>query len=248
MSSNDSVQEEGRPAFQPVRNYVDVVNQMIPGRQVSLTMMRAIMTHALEQAEAQPHVLVVGAGGGEEIIQLAQDHPTWRFTGVDLNEDMINTGKQRIADLGLPNEVTWFQGPIDQLEATGFDAATCVLTAHFLPDNGERQQFYADIHRRMKPGATLVLVSGSYNVNGNPEGATGVERLLPEDRFNYELHFQHARLMGAPEDIITQQYNVVGKMGAIPDARERELLQTVGFSNIYQFFHAAIIKGWVAQA
>src|SRR3546814_7521279 len=69
----------------------------------------------------------------------------------------------------------------------------------FISDNGERQQFYAEIHRRLKPGSTFILLSACYDREGIPDGATAFEKLSEEDRFNYDLHFQYTLLNGAPE-------------------------------------------------
>ena len=118
MSGSDSVSSIDARKFTPpsADEYAGLVAKMIPGRETSLIFMRAILSKALSGVEA-PHVLVVGAGGGEEIIQLAEGNPTWRFTAEDLSEQMVDMGKQRIAAKGLSNEVAWFQGPVDQVEA-----------------------------------------------------------------------------------------------------------------------------------
>jgi tRNA (cmo5U34)-methyltransferase len=248
MSSSDSVSTPDARKFSvpSPEEYPKLVAQMIPGRETSLIFVKAILSKALNGVDA-PHVLVVGAGGGEEIIQLAEGNPSWRFTGEDLSEPMIELGRQRVAAKGLGNEVTWFQGPIDQVEGTGFDAATCILTAHFIEDNGDRERFYAEIHRRLKPGAPLILHSGCYDPNSKP-GASVVERMSEEDHFNFELHFQHARLAGAPEAVIEQQMGRMDVMPVVSEARERELLQAVGFSRIYKFFQAGMMRAWVATA
>ena len=49
---------------------------------------------------------------------------------------------------------------IEQLDETGFDAATCILTAHFVPDDGSKLAFFEAIHARLKPGAPLAIVDG----------------------------------------------------------------------------------------
>lgn len=238
-SMMDSITAEQFPVF---------AEKATPGRLTTHLLTRAILGHAIDASVEAPHVLVVGAGGGEEVIQLAEGHPAWRFAAVDPNDNMVNIGKQRVAEKGLSNEVNWTQAPLAGLEGTGFDAATCILTAHFVPDNGEKQQFYADIHRRLKAGAPLVVVSPSYDRNGRPDGATAFDKLSDEDRFNFELQFQHARVQGVPEERAAHMREKAILAHVVSEARELELLHAAGFSRIYRFFQAGMLKGWVAHA
>jgi tRNA (cmo5U34)-methyltransferase len=61
------------------------VRQSIPGYDALLSMLAALFQIYLTD---RAHILVVGAGGGNEIGTLGQTHPTWQFTGVDPSEKM----------------------------------------------------------------------------------------------------------------------------------------------------------------
>ena len=55
-------------------------------------------------------MLVVGAGSGNEIIQLAEGRPHWSFTGIDPSESMLTIAKERL--LTLPNDMSFHQATI----------------------------------------------------------------------------------------------------------------------------------------
>src|SRR5687767_2154478 len=61
-------------------NYATDTPRKVPG----LADLHRMATLLLgEQAPGAAHVLVVGAGGGLELLSLAAARPDWRFTGVD---------------------------------------------------------------------------------------------------------------------------------------------------------------------
>jgi tRNA (cmo5U34)-methyltransferase len=112
---------------------------------------------ALLLAEAAPpdgQVLVLGAGGGLELRALAGMCPGWRFTGVDPSAAMLDLAREACA--GVADRIGWLTGTIDQAPPGPFDGATCLLTLHFL-DRAERQRTLAEVRRRLRPGARLVV-------------------------------------------------------------------------------------------
>lgn len=61
-----------------------------------LTMLTALFQlHLTDEA----HILVVGAGAGNEISALSQTHPTWQFTGVDPSEKMLVVAQSKVESL-----------------------------------------------------------------------------------------------------------------------------------------------------
>lgn len=115
-----------------------------------------------EQAPHDARVLVLGAGGGLELRAFADAQPGWRFVGVD--PAMLDEAKRALGpDAG---RVDFRQGYIDDTPEGPFDAATCLLTLHFLPFE-ERTRTVAEVHRRLRPGAPFVAAHSSF-----PQGAT----------------------------------------------------------------------------
>ncbi len=86
---------------------------------------------------ARRQVLVLGAGGGLELKALAEAEPRWNFVGVDPALAMLKLAEQTLGPFNA--RVQLQQGYIDDAPDGPFDAATCLLTLHFL-DADERRR------------------------------------------------------------------------------------------------------------
>jgi len=117
--------------------------------------MTAILLAERAPADAQ----VLGAGGGLELQALAKAQPGWRFTGVDPAGPMLDLARETLGEDA--ERVELVEGYIDAAPAGPFDAATCLLTIHFL-DREERVRTLREMHRRMTLGAPLVVVHSSF--------------------------------------------------------------------------------------
>lgn len=103
------------------------------------------------------HILVVGAGTCKEIIKLAELEASWRFTAVDLSQDMLDIGLQKLKEKGHDSRVEFFCGEPSQLNTSnGFDAAMSMLVMHFI-DKEQKSGFLSSIQQRLKPNSPLVL-------------------------------------------------------------------------------------------
>lgn len=77
-----------------IANYTTDTPRKVPG----LTDLHRMATLLLdEQAPRAAHVLVVGAGGGLELVSLAAARPDWRFTGVDPSPAMLDLAREAVA-------------------------------------------------------------------------------------------------------------------------------------------------------
>lgn len=102
---------------------------------------------------------MLGAGGGLELKAFAAAQPGWRFTGVDSAAPMLDLARATLGSDAACAEL--IEGTIDAAPAGPFDAATCLLTLHFLTRN-ERVRTLAEMRRRMRPGAPLVIAHASF--------------------------------------------------------------------------------------
>lgn len=114
----------------------------------------AYLRHTLPK---NAHVLVVGAGTCSEIIKLAELEPTWRFMALDLSEDMLSIGLEKLKQKGLETRVEFFCGEVDSLpNNVAFDAAISMLVMHFI-EQDQKTNFLSNIKRRLKPQSPLIL-------------------------------------------------------------------------------------------
>ena len=180
--------------------------------------------------------MVLGAGGGEEILRLGENNPDWSFVGVDTYEPMVALARKRLAETPVGSRARVETTEIEALDDKDFDAATCILTAHFVPDDGAKLAFLEAIRRRMKPGAPLAIVDG-VGVAGEP----GTELLR-------RIWTRHAIRNGVAEDVAKANSENFRKVAVVSEEREEELLTSAGFERLTPIFRGLLIKGWLAFA
>ena len=139
-----------------VARYADGPPRFVPGFADLHRMTRILLA---ERAAPDAQVLVLGAGGGPELKALAEAEPHWRFVGVDPAAEMLKLAAHTLGPFGA--RVQLHQGYIDDAPDGPFDAATCLLTLHFL-DVDERRRTAREIHRRLRPGAPFVAAHSSF--------------------------------------------------------------------------------------
>jgi tRNA (cmo5U34)-methyltransferase len=93
--------------------------------------------HFGEKAAA---LLVIGAGGGNELTAWGPSNLKWTFTGVDPSEEMLKIAKHKVVELGMEGRTNLIQGTTEDLPQSNskFDAASCILVLHFIDDFQEK--------------------------------------------------------------------------------------------------------------
>lgn len=214
-----------------VARYADGPRRFVPGFDALHRMTSILLA---EQAPADARVLVLGAGGGLELETLAQAHEAWRFVGVDPAQPMLDQAARRLGP--LMERVALIRGYIDDAPAERFDAATCLLTLHFLGE-AERLRTLRAIRDRLKPGAPFVAAHSSFPQDDDARSAwlaryaayaiaSGVERQQAE---------------GAREA-------VGANLALLAPEEDERLLREAGFSEIGLFYAAFTWRGWIARA
>jgi len=182
-------------------------------------------------------VLVLGAGGGLELEAFATRCPHWTFLGVDPAEAMLEAAQARMRDIGASKRVAWHHGYIFDAPAGPFDAATCLLTLHFVPDDGAKEHTLREIRRRLEPGAPFVLVDLCIDLAA-PDAATALNR-----------YREFALESGAElEQVETTCGRLVNVLQLVSAARDEELLGIAGFSQVELFYAGLSWRGWRALA
>lgn len=217
-----------------LEEYPTLVEQFIPGRRAIFAIVEASFLELLPQGRVR--ILVVGAGGGEEILRLGQDNPLWSFVGVDTYQPMVDLALRRLDGTPVGARSQVYAKAIESLDEKDFDAATCILTAHFVPDDGAKLAFFEAIRARLKPGAPLAIVDGV--------GATGE----PQTELLRRIWKRHAIRNGAAEEVAESNAQNLGKVAVVSAEREEALLSSAGFKDLVPIFRGLAIKGWLAFA
>jgi len=215
-------------------DYVTLAEQFIPGRRAIFAIIEASFLELLPKGPAR--ILVVGAGGGDEILRLGLDTPDWSFVGIDTYQPMVELARRRLADTPVGARSQVDEKTTETLDDKDFDAATCILTAHFVPDDGAKLAFLKAIHARMKPGAPLAIVDG---VGVSGEAQTELLRRIWK---------RHAVRNGAAEEVAESNAENFKKVAVVSTEREEELLTSAGFDRLTPIFRGLAIKGWLAFA
>ncbi|CAO4193995.1 class I SAM-dependent methyltransferase [Methylorubrum extorquens] len=211
--------------------YAEGPPRFVPGYE-ALHRMTAILL-----AEGRPgnaRVLVLGAGGGQELRALAEAQPTWTFVGVDPAREMLKEAERVLGP--LMDRVTLVEGYIDDAPSGPFDAAACLLTLHFL-DPEERAATVRGIHQRLKHGAPFVAAHASF-----PQAEDERPRWL--DRYE-----SYAVASGADREKARKARTAVGAhLPALSPEQDEDILNAGGFLDVTLFFAAFTWRGWVARA
>ncbi len=182
-------------------------------------------------------LLIVGAGTGMEICTFGPRSPRWRFTGVDPSADMLAIARSRIEAARLADRVTLRQGYVHDLPAESrFDAATCILVMHFLPDDGSKRLLLKSIADRLKPGAPLVLVDDF------GDAGSGAFRLMLGAWKTYVIG------QGADPAVVEYAFGEENRkrFHYVSEERIAELLREAGFGPPARFFTGFLYGGWMA--
>jgi tRNA (cmo5U34)-methyltransferase len=192
---------------------------------------------ALLLAERMPpdgRVLVVGAGGGLELKAFAQSYPDWCFDGVDPSAEMLRLAERTLGPLA--SRVQLHQGYVHTAPSGPFDAAACLLTLH-VTTMTERLSTLQEIHRRLKPGAPLVVMHLSF---AQAQG----QRSLWLTRYaafaaSSGVDIEKARAAAAAID---------ERLCILAPEQDEALLREAGFASVAVFYVGLAFRGWVAHA
>lgn len=204
--------------------------QKVPGL---LDMQRMARLLLEERVPADGTVLVLGAGGGMELLAFAEAQAGWHFHGIDPSAPMLDMARQRLGPLA--SRVAFTEGYIDDASEEECDGAACLLTLHFLPAE-QRLHTLKAMRRRLKPGAPLVVAHHSY----------------PQDDAQKGRWLQRFAAFSASSGIALDAAHTVDSMARLLPALSPEqdvaLLHEAGFGTVELFYAAFSFRGWVAYA
>jgi tRNA (cmo5U34)-methyltransferase len=231
MSSSNSTSHFDDPE-QARRYSAEGLAKFIPG---FASLHRLVVQLISEKAVSDAQILVLGAGGGVELGVFAEAQPHWSFIGIDPSAEMLNQAKTH---LGVATRrVEWIQGFIENAPTGPFDAATCLLTLHLVPDDGSKLSTLNEIRKRLKPGSVFVIVDHC------------IDTKAPDAKLKIDRYARYALDSGVPSgDVAKFRAGLESSITCISAEREEALLSEAGFSNIELFFAGLAWRGWSATA
>ncbi len=216
---------------QAVARYAEGPPRLVPGYDGLQRMAQLLLA---ERVPDDARVLVLGAGGGLELKAFAQAQQGWTFDGVDPAAEMLKLAERTLGPLATRARL--HEGYIDDAPEGPFDAATCLLTLHFVALE-TRRRTVAEVRRRLKPGAPFVVAHLSF-----PQGEG--ERTLWLSRYA-----AFAVTSGiASEQMASASAAIDARLTILTPEEDEAILREVGFSNVSLFYAGFTFRGWVAYA
>jgi tRNA (cmo5U34)-methyltransferase len=216
---------------QAIARYAEGPPWLVPG---FADLQRMAMLLLAERAPEDAHILVLGAGGGLEIKAFAEARPGWRFDGVDPSAEMLNLAKVTLGPLAARSQL--HHGLIDSAPEGPFDAATCILTLHFV-EREERLRTLGEVRRRLRPGAPFVVAHFSF-----PQGDADRDVWLAR-------YAAFAVASGVePSQAKDAKSTIAARLPILAPEDDERLLRDAGFTGISLFYVGFAFRGWVAYA
>jgi len=106
------------------------------------------------------HVIDLGCGPATQLAQVAELNPNIQFTGIDLSEEMLESGRTYLADRGVSN-VDLKYGDITKLtniSDKSVDGFMSTMVLHQLPDFSMLASTFSEIERCLRPEGAVYLV------------------------------------------------------------------------------------------
>ncbi|UOQ50427.1 class I SAM-dependent methyltransferase [Gracilibacillus caseinilyticus] len=206
-----------------VQNYQQTIRNKVPGYDLIYEQMLAI----IRSTQIPEDILIIGAGGGQELVTLSKDYPDVRYTAIDPSHRMMALAKSRLNK--SMKHIDWYETELANVPTTTpFDIVTCHLMLHFLHE--EKKELLLDIGERVKEGGLCFISS----IN------TADSRLL-------SYWQQHMRNNGVPDEEIETFSSSFGKT-THPVSAEwiHQWLQEAGFIKIIPYFKSYAIDAIVA--
>lgn len=177
---------------------------------------------------------MLGAGGGLELKVLADTYPHWRFVGVDPAAPMLAEARRMLGPQA--ERVEFIEGYIDDAPEGPFDAATCLLTLHFL-DAAERLRTVREIRRRLRHGAPFVAAHSSFPQN-------------PAEREIWLARYAAWAVSSGfdPELAATARNTVAANLSLLDPEADEAIMRKAGFTDVRLFYAALAWRGWVSVA
>lgn len=212
-----------------VARYAETPARLVPGFH-DLQRMAALLL--AENTKANGRVLVLGAGGGLELKVFADWNPDWAFVGVDPSAEMLDLARLTLGSRAT--RVSFHEGYIDSAPPGPFDAATCILTLHFIPRE-ERLRTLVELRKRLKAGAPLIVAHHSFS-QAKEEKSVWLER-----------YAAFAVASGVPIENARNAAKAIGaKLPVLSPENDEALLREAGFSGVRVFYAGLTFRGWIA--
>jgi len=172
------------------------------------------LTGVVDKLEAGARVHDLGCGHGSSTILMAQAYPASTFVGSDAHGESIHTARERAAEAGVADRITFETTPATALRGEEYDLVTTFDALH---DMGDPVGAARRVHDLLAPDGTWMIV----------EPAAGDHI---EDNFNPvgRAYYGFSTLLCTPGSLSQDVGLAIGTQAG--PARIRDIVTAAGFS------------------
>lgn len=139
-----------------VSNYQNTIRQKITGYDLIYDM----MTDILHSYPTIDNMLIVGAGGGQELFSLGEAFPFSHFTAVDTSKIMLQAARKHIEKLEPPLHIEWYEEDLLSLVFDHqFEVASCHLVLHFIEELEQKKALLQKMADSLQDSGILFISS-----------------------------------------------------------------------------------------
>lgn len=203
------------------QTYDQRITKLIPGYELLYKLTAAKLKLLLPN---KADILVIGAGTGNEILDLSTVNEQWHFTALDPSEDMLDIARSKFKQEGIQQRVNFHHGTISSFESDKkFEVALCFYVMHFISDLSEKKSLLTTIRSHLTSGGDFFIADLMKPVSEN-------DRLAQA---------QASHLLGLPEEKIETMLNRLSNdFYPLNNHELNSLIQETGFKDMNTYFQA----------
>jgi len=211
------------------REYDRDIRRLIPGYSTLLELAGPVMLSEIGDRPA--NLLVVGAGTGAELVELAYQSSRWRLRGLDPSRDMLEIARRRAEHSGVSKRIAFSRCALEDAHfPEPFAGATSLFVAHFLSlDAGAKRSYFIKLAEVLQPGAPLFVADISSRIFD-----------LQSSYSNWLLE-----MSGDPSRAATILSRLQTEFYPLAPGQQSTLMMEVGFERPTLVFSALGVEGWL---
>lgn len=217
-----------------VLDYEKTIRRKIAGYPLLYEMSSRLMKAGLTGSE-DVRLLIVGAGGGEELITMGTYEESWHFTAIDSSENMLNLAKARTDRAKMEKRIRFIRTEVESFPETNrYEGATCLLVLHFVKGIENKRRFLKRLASFLPDHAPFCIAL----INGDPSGHAFTIQM--------EAWKQHMISQGIAKEQFDQFAESVGEStDIITEDKLMSLLDECGFEEMSNYFSSYLINAYI---
>ena len=214
--------------------YLEIGKNAVLGIDGGYDTLKSILTIELKE---NANLLIVGGGGGREILSLKTVSENWNFKVVEPSKKMIGFTEYFVAKENLENQVELLNGYLSEFKFDDnlFDAVTCLAVFHYL-EKKERKEILDTIKSVLKPNGVFI-----YSVAFEPETETELN-VLRKMYFNFSVQNNVDKsIVNKVEEVFENDYIMLN------EKEEMEMISNAGFGKPILLYSSLFFKTYMIR-